>query len=81
MMCVVVMFGGEGGKRKGLENGGFMCSNVVMCAVVMVGERVKQRGFYVLQCGDVCCGYGWGRGRELERFLRCDLWCLVLRWD
>jgi hypothetical protein len=38
-MCVVVMVGGERGKWKGLQNGGFMCCNVVMYVVVMVEER------------------------------------------
>ena len=49
-----LLVGGEGGKCKGLQKGGFMCCNKGMCAVV-IGcwrgremERIRERGFFVL---------------------------------
>ena len=48
------MVGRDEGKWKGLQKGGFMCCNVVMCAVVTGWgrrremERLTERGFYVL---------------------------------
>ena len=63
---VWLLVGGEGGKWKGLQKGVFMCCNVVMCGVVIGWgsgremERVTERGFYVLKCGDVYCTYGLG---------------------
>ena len=57
---VWLLVGGEGGKWKGLQRGGFMCCNVVMCGVVTVWGRVREmecvteRGFYC--CNVVMCG-------------------------
>ena len=67
-----LLFGGEGGNWKWLKKGVFFC-NVGMCAVVtgwgrgMELERVTEKGFCVLYCGDVCCSYCLGRGGEFER--------------
>ena len=72
-MCCSYWLGDREGNGKGYRKGFFMYCNVGMCAVVtgwvrgMELERVTERGFCVLYCGDVCCSYCLGERGEFER--------------
>ena len=77
-----LLVGGEGGKWKGLQNGVFMCCNVVMCGVVTGwGEGGKWKGLQkgvCMCCNVVMCAVvnGWGRRREMERVRERGLYVL-----